>query len=174
MRRPTAAVGRNHEIAERFAGAAPTRPRSWCSSLSPKFCALFMIIVFTFGVSMPLSMIVVAGKDIVVVGGEVVDSLFQFSPGGICPWATMVRASGTSRFIIASSSYRPSMRWFTKEYLAAASQLEVDCLAHNLVVESVDRCDYGVAVRRWCGYGGGSRAPISENCSVRGMGWRSW
>ena len=37
----------------------PTRPRIWCRSLRPKWCAWLMMIVFAFGISRPDSMIVV-------------------------------------------------------------------------------------------------------------------
>ena len=37
----------------------PTLPLIWCRSLSPKWCALFIKIVFALGTSNPLSIIVV-------------------------------------------------------------------------------------------------------------------
>ena len=76
----------------------PTRPRSWYSWESPILSASWMIMVLTFEISSPVSMIVVdTSTSMSPLINRYMISSSWFSL--ICPWANATFASGTSSWM---------------------------------------------------------------------------
>ena len=95
---------------------------------------------------------------------------FSSCSPSICPWAKVILASGTSRRIVAAISSMSFTRLCTKNTCpprlssrATASRIKISSNTCSSVVTGW-RLGGGVAITLR------SRAPISEKCSVRGIG----